>query len=136
MQVHRLLLILIAAKLLSHLLHQVLNHVNIGYLSIIEVVLDLINILLGQTLVWLVDWSQFLIFAGMVEHALLVAINAEAIQILDAGNVFLKVVQLSHLLKLLKGKLLDEDRLHNWDFFLLWGDKQWSRDLLLLNKQI
>lgn len=100
MEIDRLFLVLAAgfAQLLGHLLHEACDHVNVGDLSIIKVILNLIQILLRQTLIWLVHWSLLLILAWMMKHALLVTINTEAIEVFDAGHVFLKVIQLGHLL--------------------------------------
>jgi hypothetical protein len=72
---------------LSHLFHQSLDHVNVGDLRIVEVILDFIKVLLRQALVWLVDWSLFLIFYRVVEHAFFVPIHTEPVKIFYAGHI-------------------------------------------------
>ena len=89
MQINRLLLILRGAQLLSHLFHQSLNHVNVGDLSIIEVILHFVKVLLRQALIWLVDWSLLLVFGRVVEHAFFVPVHTEPIEILNAGDILL-----------------------------------------------
>ena len=90
-----------------------MNHVNVGDLGIIEVIFHLVKIFLRQALIWLVNRPLLLIFGRVMEHAFFVPIHTEPVKILYAGDVFLKVIKLRHLLQLLKSKLLHKDRLHD-----------------------
>ena len=121
MQVQLLRAILVSAgsKLLSHLLHDILDHIDISYLAIIEIVLHLVKILFGETFICFQNGSLLLVLWRVIEHALFVAINTKAVKVLDTWNRFFQIVELVHLLKLLQRELLDEDWLYCWHLVLL-----------------
>lgn len=99
----------------GHLAHQRLNHVDVGDLAVIEVVLDLVEVFLRQALIWQVLWHRrsVQLFAlqerlsivailelrlGVIKHALLGAVDAEPIQVLDAWHSLFQVIQVAQVL--------------------------------------
>ena len=77
--------VLCDVQLLGHLLHQILDHVDIGYLGVIKVVFDLVQILLRQALIAFV-LRQLIRLFSVQEHTVFVAIHAETILVLYAWH--------------------------------------------------
>lgn len=108
-----------SSELLGHLLHQDLNHIDVGNLAVVEVLLYLVQVLLRKTIVLVVSWDRLLVHwvspLGMVVDTVLFPFDAESKLVVHAHNVFFEIVELLHLGQLLDGQLLHIDgleRLH------------------------
>ena len=66
---------------------------------------------------------------GMVEHAVFGTVHAEAVEVLDAGDVLLQIIQLVQLLQLIEGQLLHKYRLNRLRGCLPKG-LRWRRSAL------
>jgi hypothetical protein len=101
-----------------HLLEEeVLDEVDVGDLGVVEVILDLVEVLLGQT------FEVFELGRGggtrvlfVEEHALLVSLDAEAIDVLHTGHILLDVLKLLDLLHL--ENIHTREGLESWKLFV------------------
>jgi hypothetical protein len=92
--------------LLLDLLHQeIVDEVEACNTGIVEETFNFVEVVSGQALARTVLGLVLPIWALRVQkHAILVSFQTESVQVLNAGNVLLKEIQLVHLLQLLHRK--------------------------------